>query len=126
VSERFLLKKRLDIAALAIFLIGTCASAAIYLFAAPTEQNTLVNEFQNSKVYRHSLEAYGGKLSIVSDDLAGWFSSLWQGKTLAFTIASLSIAVALLLFWAARRIPAGTHERTDISDEGTKGSRDAA
>jgi hypothetical protein len=122
-SEQFLLKKRLDIAALAIFLFGLLASAAIYLLAAPAEQNSLVNEFQGSKVYRHSLEAYGGKMSIVSDELAGWFSSLWHGETLSFTIAFLSTAAALLLFWTARLVQAAVPEQ---SDEEAKGSRDAA
>ena len=78
---------------------------AIYLTAANREENVLVREFQNSKVYRRELEVYGGKLSVVLDDLGRGFATLWQGENLAFTIAALSAVTALLLSWLARRIP---------------------
>jgi hypothetical protein len=105
VNERALLKRRLQISARLTLIAGAIASTAIFLTASQEEQNALVNEFQNSKAYRHELEAYGGKLSIVSDELIRWFFSLWHGETLAFTVAFFSIAVTLLLFWAARHIP---------------------
>lgn len=78
---------------------------AIYLTAATREENALVSGFQNSKVYRRELEVYGGKLSVVLDDLGRWFAALWQGENLALTIAVISAVTALLLFWLARRIP---------------------
>jgi len=116
------LKKRLDIAARLVLLTGVVASTAIYLLATPDEQNLLVNEFQDSKAYRHELEAYGGKLSIVSDELARWFSSLWHGENLAFTVAFVSTAVALLFFWSAGQISANLPEQTDdIRDSESKG-----
>jgi len=122
VNNRFLLKRRLDIAARLVLLAGVIASTAIYLTASHEEQNALVNEFQDSKAYRHELEAYGGKLSIVSDELTRWFSSLWQGETLAFTVAFVSTAVALLLFWSAGQISANLPEQTDdIRDSESKG-----
>jgi len=122
VTERILLKKRLDIAARLVLLTGVVASTAIYLLATPDEQNALVNEFQDSKAYRHELEAYGGKLSIVSDELTRWFSSLWQGETIAFTVAFVSTAVALLFFWSAGQISANLPEQTDdIRDSESKG-----
>ena len=121
-NNRFLLKRRLDIAARLVLLAGVIASTAIYLTASHEEQNALVNEFQDSKAYRHELEAYGGKLSIVSDELTRWFSSLWQGETLAFTVAFVSTAVALLLFWSAGQISANLPEQTDdIRDSESKG-----
>jgi hypothetical protein len=122
VTERILLKKRLDIAARLVLLTGAVASTGIYLSATPDEQNLLVNEFQDSKAYRHELEAYGGKLSVVSDELTRWFSSLWQGENLAFTVAFVSIAVALLLFWSSRQISANLPDQTgDITDSESKG-----
>jgi len=122
VTERILLKKRLDIAARLVLLTGVVASTAIYLLSTPDEQNLLVNEFQDSKAYRHELEAYGGKLSIVSDELARWFSSLWHGENLAFTVAFVSTAVALLFFWSAGQISANLPEQTDdIRDSESKG-----
>jgi hypothetical protein len=99
------LKKRLNLAAAIVLAAGGAASVAIYLTAVTREENVLVSEFQNSKVYRRELEVYGGKLSVVMDELGRWFSSLWQGENLAFTIAALSAVTALLLFLLARCIP---------------------
>jgi hypothetical protein len=122
VTERILLKKRLDIAARLVLVAGAIASTAIYLTASQEEQNALVSEFRDSKAYRHELEVYGGKLSVVSDELTRWFSSLWQGETLAFTVAFVSTAVALLLFWSAGQISANLPEQTDdIRDSESKG-----
>ena len=46
---------------------------------------------EDSKVYRRDLEHYGGKAAIVVDDFSRWFIRLWHGKTLAFTVAFISI-----------------------------------
>ena len=120
-TERILLKKRLDIAARLILLAGAIASTAIYLIASQEEQSALVNEFRDSKAYRHELEAYGGKLSVVSDELTRWFESLWRGENLAFTVAFVSTAVALFLFWTARQIPANLPDQAgDIPDSELK------
>jgi hypothetical protein len=105
VNEHAQLKKRLKLSAWLVLGSGSVASTAIYLTAATNEQNALVDGFRDSKVYRHELEAYGGKLSLVSDELVHWFASLWQGETLAFTVATVSTLIALLLLWLARRIP---------------------
>ncbi|NJD91496.1 MAG: hypothetical protein FIA91_08295 [Geobacter sp.] len=99
------LKKRLNLSAAMVLAAGGVAATAIYLTAATREENRLVSEFQNSKVYRRQLEGYGGKLSVVMDELGRWFTSLWQGENLAFTIAAISAVTALLLYWLARNIP---------------------
>jgi hypothetical protein len=105
VNMRLQLKRRLNISATLTLVVGVIASTAIYLTASHEDQSALVNEFQNSKAYRHELEAYGGKLSVVSDELTRWFTSLWQGESLAFTVAVMAVATAALLLWLARRIP---------------------
>ena len=117
-----MLKRRLNIVASLTLVSGVVASTAIFLTASPDEQSSLVNQFQDSKAYRHELEAYGGKLSVVSDDLTRWFSSLWHGENLAFTVAVLSIAVALLLFWSSRHISTkSTDQSGKIADTKSKG-----
>ena len=121
-NERALLKRRLQISARLTLLAGAIASVAVYLTASQEEQSALVNEFRESKAYRHELEAYGGKLSIVSDELMQWFTSLWQGKTLAFTIAVLTVGTAVFLFWTARQIPENLPDQAgDIPDSELKG-----
>jgi multisubunit Na+/H+ antiporter MnhB subunit len=108
VTDHARLKKRLVQSAWLVLAGGAVASAAIYLTAATNGQNSLQEGFRGSKVYRHELEAYGGKLSLVSDELTSWFASLWQGETLAFTVAAIAADSAFLLLWLARRIPSVT------------------
>ena len=55
----------------------------------------------NSKLYRHNLEVYGGKFSVIMDDFRRWFLGLWQGKSLAFIIACTTLALSLGLFYQA-------------------------
>jgi hypothetical protein len=57
----------------------------------------------DSKLYRHNLEVYGGKFSVIMDDFRRWFIGLWQGKSLAVIIAATAILIAWALFAAARR-----------------------
>jgi len=60
---------------------------------------------EDSKVYRRDLEHFGGKAVIVVDDFSRWFIGLWHGKTLAFTVAFISIFISLLFFFIANRLP---------------------
>jgi hypothetical protein len=60
---------------------------------------------ENSKLYRHNLEVYGGKLNVIMDDFMRWFAGLWHGKSLAFIIACSSIIISLGFFYAANYWP---------------------
>jgi len=60
---------------------------------------------EDSRVYRRDLEHFGGKAAIVVDDFSRWFIGLWHGKTLAFTVAFISIFISLLFFFIANRLP---------------------
>jgi hypothetical protein len=48
---------------------------------------------------------YGGKAAVVVDDFSRWFIGLWHGKSLAFTVAVISIFISLVFFFAANRLP---------------------
>jgi hypothetical protein len=56
---------------------------------------------ENSKLYRHNLEVYGGKFSVIMDDFSRWFVGLWQGKSLAVIIAFTTIIISFGFFYAA-------------------------
>jgi hypothetical protein len=58
----------------------------------------------DSKLYRHNLEVYGGKFSVIMDDFRRWFIGLWRGKSLAVIIAGTAIVISLALFAAAKRL----------------------
>jgi hypothetical protein len=46
----------------------------------------------------------GGKFAVYLAQFNDWFASLWQGTTLAFTVAVLSIVIALGCFWISHLI----------------------
>jgi hypothetical protein len=61
-------------------------------------ENDLISDYENSKMYMRSLKVYGGQFSVLADDIRRWFITLWQGKTLAYTVASITIIIALILY----------------------------
>jgi len=77
------------------------------------------NAGENSKKYIHDLELYGGKAAVLADDLMRWFAGLWHGKSLAFTIACVTIFISLWVFFAAAHLPSRLKSkvyREDIRD----------
>lgn len=56
-------------------------------------------------MYRHQLERYGGKASVIFDDFNRWFAGLWQGKSLAKTVAWVSVLVSLGIYLFANSLP---------------------
>jgi hypothetical protein len=97
--------KRLKLAAAAVLLIGLSSGLAIYLAADDDAGNMLVDEFLNSKKYRHEVEAYGGKASLLADEFSRWFQGLWHGKTLGITVGCITLLVAVVLALIARHSP---------------------
>jgi len=60
---------------------------------------------EDSKPYLRGLELYGGTANVLADQLRRWFTGLWHGKSLAFTVACITILVSSALFYTARRLP---------------------
>ena len=108
-------RRRLYLAGAAILLAGWVGAAAIYATAPDERSDALGYEFVDgvaypilayeSKSYRHDLERFGGKAAIMADDFNRWFSGLWIGKHLAYTLATLATGAALACVLAARRLP---------------------
>ncbi|MFA4902468.1 MAG: hypothetical protein WC600_06955 [Desulfobaccales bacterium] len=92
-------------------LVGLGGAALIYHSAADTHYGALGYEAadgaiypimpDDSKMYRHNLELYGGKLNVMMDDFRRWFFGLWQGKSLAVILACTSIIISFGFFYAA-------------------------
>jgi hypothetical protein len=59
---------------------------------------------ENSKLYRHNLEVYGGKFTVIMDDFRRWFVGLWHGKSLAVIIACTTLMISLGLFYKAHHL----------------------
>ena len=56
---------------------------------------------QDSKMYRHNLEVYGGKLNVIMDDFRSWFGDLWHGKSLAVIIGGMAMLISFGFFYRA-------------------------
>jgi hypothetical protein len=74
---------------------------------------------ENTKIYRHDLEVYGGKAAVLADEFRRWFIGLWHGKSLAFTIAVITIFISFVGFFTARHLPSRSE-----SDAGAENNRD--
>jgi hypothetical protein len=108
-------RRRLYLIGTVILLAGWIGAAAIYAGAPEENGDALGYEFVDgvaypilayeSKKYRHDLERFGGKAAILADDFNRWFSGLWVGKHLAYTLATLASGAALACFVVARRLP---------------------
>jgi hypothetical protein len=94
-----------------ILLVGLGSAALIYHSAGNNPYGPLGYEGadgtifpimpENSKLYRHNLEVYGGKFTVIMDDFRRWFIGLWQGKSLALIIACTTAIISLAFFYAA-------------------------
>ena len=88
---------------IAMVVAGFSAALVVYLIAAPDETDPLQN-FEQSKKYLADVERIGGKAAVFSIELENWFSGLWHGQSLAFTIAALTIILSLGYLFMSRRL----------------------
>jgi len=108
-----ILKRRtwLNLFSATILLVGLSSATLIYQRAGNDPYGALGYKGadgtvypimpENSKLYRHNLEVYGGKFTVIMDDFRRWFVGLWHGKSLAFIIACTTIIISLAFFYAA-------------------------
>lgn len=110
------LRARLYASCVVILALGLLGAAAIYL-TAEDEPDSAAGYVMidgkaypippgSSKVYVRDLQRFGGKSAVLFDELNRWFAGLWQGKSLAITLAWISVSAALGVFLLARRLPA--------------------
>jgi len=93
------LAKRLRFAAVMILIVGLGGSMIIYLNAEPISLHPLGYDPLTTKKYLREMELYGGKINVLATRAREWFEGLWQGTSLACTVAVLSVSLALLLWF---------------------------
>jgi hypothetical protein len=100
-----------------ILITGLAGAALIYLRAGNGYQVML----EDSKMYRHNLEVFGGKFMVMVDDFRLWFLGLWQGKSLAVIIGCAAIVISLGFFYAAHHLsqPLKSDDRRKNYPDGT-------
>lgn len=85
--------KRCYIITASIFAVGFSSAIAIFLTAAEPATDPFA-EFEKSKKFAYELERMGGKAALAAHDFNKWFAGLWQGKSLAYTVAVFTICIA--------------------------------
>jgi len=109
-----------------ILLAGLSSSVLIYELSGDRSASVLGYEDaggsvypilpEDSKQYLRGMELYGGTANVLADELRRWFAGLWHGKSLAFTVAFITILVSSGVFYIARRPPfpenSNVHRRT--------------
>lgn len=85
--------QRIKIITTAILLAGFGSALAIYLTAAEAPNDPFA-EFEKSKKFAYELERMGGKAALAANDINRWFAGLWQGESLAYTVAVIAMVIA--------------------------------
>ncbi|MDX9713973.1 MAG: hypothetical protein RBT37_00945 [Dissulfurispiraceae bacterium] len=85
----------------AVLLAGLCCAAVVYFNTESPDTEAYEFKAEDSRMFRHNLEVYGGKISLALSDFSVWFSELWQGRQLAYTIVFITVSLCLLIFLAA-------------------------
>jgi hypothetical protein len=84
-----------------ILLIGLGVALGVYLRADSAPDDMPWELTPDSKKYMRSLQMYGGTANVMMVELMDWFGGLWHGRTLAATIAVISIIVSCAYLWLA-------------------------
>ena len=108
------LKRRLRLSCLIILVSGLCGAMLIHLLVEDIPDvslgYTVVNgtvyplSTRDSKIYRREVQRFGGKAALAFDDFDRWFTQLWQGKTLAKTVAWISVLLSLGIYLFANSL----------------------
>jgi hypothetical protein len=111
-----------------ILLVGLGSAFLIYQTAETDLSSVLGYEIagksvypimpENSKMYKHDLELYGGKAAVLADEFRRWFVGLWHGKSLAFTVAFISIFISFVIFFVANHMP--PRLKSDVGSENNR------
>lgn len=97
---------RFYVAGYIVLFAGTVGSAWAYRVATRDEMSdSLMAQARNTRDYKGQMENIGGKANVLGGEIQEWFAGLWHGRNLAYTLAVLTIAAALLCFYVAFALP---------------------
>ena len=111
---------------LIILLGGLAGAMLIYLTAGNNLTNDLIYQEEggsvypirpeDSKKYIRDLELYGGRTNVLVTEFRIWLVGLWQGKSLAYIIAFITVLVASGFFYRANTFPSRSKDIQGQSD----------
>lgn len=86
-------QERRNAVAAALLVAGLLAACVLYVRASRPGADA-EERADDSKVYLRQMEVYGGTANVLASELREWFAGLWTGRSLAYTVAFLSLVVA--------------------------------
>jgi multisubunit Na+/H+ antiporter MnhB subunit len=105
--------KRISVVLLAL---GFGAALAIYLTAQPVVVDPLLGDPMASKKYLHELRVIGGQGNVVASEFLDWFAGLWHGRSLAGTVAVITVITVLIFRFVASHPGTPAEEQTGGED----------
>ncbi|MGD0585131.1 MAG: hypothetical protein ABSA86_05030 [Oryzomonas sp.] len=99
------LQTRLYLGSAVIMLVGLGAAAVVYLAAGDVPEGVPDFDIEGSRRSLRDLELYGGKANVLVAEFMEWFSGLWHGRSLAYTIACITVVISCGLFYVAHNWP---------------------
>jgi ABC-type phosphate/phosphonate transport system permease subunit len=101
----------LNLISVIILVVGLDIATLIYQRAGNVNRIML----EDSKMYRHNLEVFGGKFMVMIDDFRLWFLGLWHGKSLAIIIGCITLILSFGFFYAANH--SSSHSKSEIDND---------
>jgi hypothetical protein len=89
-----------------VLLVGLASAIAVYMTAVNPADDPLGNPMDTSKIYQRNMEMVGGTANLVAGQITDWVKGLFQGRTLAYTLAFLTLALAYGFFFITEDLPA--------------------
>ena len=96
----------------AILAAGLCLALVIFLRAGKEGGEILGYDGgdgtvypvrpEDSKQYLRELELYGGRANVLADEFRRWLMGLFQGRSLAYMVAGVTIVVSAGFFLAGK------------------------
>jgi hypothetical protein len=115
-----------------ILLVGLGSAILIYRTAENNSSGVLGYEEEggsvypimpeDSKKYLRDMELYGGKANVIADEFRRWVVGLCHGKSLAYTLACITIFISFGVFYAANHLP--SRLKSDVSSENNRDGTD--
>ena len=122
----------LNLISVMILLVGLGSAVLIYRTAENDSSSILGYEIiggqaypimpEDSKMYLRDLQLYSGKAGVLADEFRRWFVGLWYGKSLAFTVAYITLFVSFVVFYAANHLP--SRLKSDVHSENNRDGTD--
>src|SRR5208337_3513135 len=95
---------RIFYAGVTVLLAGFASATLIYIFAAEDGGADPAGAIASGRTYEYNIERIGGMAAVYAARFNRWLTGLWHGRPLAYTVAVLSFAIAVVCFLAARMV----------------------